>query len=330
MFPESCVSLIAFFSFSSLAMLFWGLAAVVPIIIHLRNRRRYDEVTWAAMPFLLAAVRKHAQRIRIEQLILLATRVLVLLLFTLAITDASCNWSGQIATALPSQSPQHTVLVLDGSYSMAYRSGGTSRFERARRLAVELVERSKRRDGFTLVLMSSPPQTIVRSPAFDPEDVIAELNSVTFRHGGADLPATLAEIQKLLKNAEKEHPRLQQAQVCFFTDLGETTWEDVRSADCQRQIDELGQAARLLLVDLSEPEADNLAITRLVASDRFVTIGRAVDFRAAVKSFGSRQHVRHELQFYVDQRLIHREHVDVEAGSETTVAFTPASPKKTP
>ena len=36
------------------------------------SRRRYDEVPWAAMEFLLAAIRKHARRWRIEQLLLLA------------------------------------------------------------------------------------------------------------------------------------------------------------------------------------------------------------------------------------------------------------------
>ena len=60
-------------------MLLFGLAAAVPIVIHLWNRRRHREMPWAAMEYLLAALRKHARRIRIEQLILLALRVLILL-----------------------------------------------------------------------------------------------------------------------------------------------------------------------------------------------------------------------------------------------------------
>jgi hypothetical protein len=73
-------SLLPSLPFANASMLLWGLAAGLPIMIHLLSRRKYHEVTWAAMAFLLAAVRKNARRIRIEQLILLLVRVAILLL----------------------------------------------------------------------------------------------------------------------------------------------------------------------------------------------------------------------------------------------------------
>ena len=60
--------------------LLWGLAAAsLPIIIHLLNRRKFREMPWAAMRFLLAAIRKNQRRIRIEQWILLAVRTLIII-----------------------------------------------------------------------------------------------------------------------------------------------------------------------------------------------------------------------------------------------------------
>ena len=73
--------------FANSAMLLWGLAAALPIIIHLLSKRKYREMTWAAMEFLLAALRKNARRIRIEQLLLLLIRVAILLLLALALAD---------------------------------------------------------------------------------------------------------------------------------------------------------------------------------------------------------------------------------------------------
>ncbi len=52
----------------------------MPVVIHLLNRRKYREVPWAAMRFLLAAIRKNRRRLRIEQWLLLAIRTLVVLL----------------------------------------------------------------------------------------------------------------------------------------------------------------------------------------------------------------------------------------------------------
>src|SRR6516162_3517476 len=62
-------------------------AASIPIIIHLLNRKRFRIVVWAAMKFLLAAQKQNTRRMRLEQLILLAVRTLLVLLVVLAMAS---------------------------------------------------------------------------------------------------------------------------------------------------------------------------------------------------------------------------------------------------
>src|ERR1700730_11163430 len=109
-------------------------AASIPIIIHLLNRRRFRIVQWAAMRFLLAAQRKNSRRMRLEQLILLGVRCLIVLLTVLAMAsvtpwaEAVWHWmnpeggTGLLATGLRT----HKVLVIDGSLSMAFKQGDAS------------------------------------------------------------------------------------------------------------------------------------------------------------------------------------------------------------
>src|SRR5437764_4135465 len=59
-------------------------AASVPVVIHLLNRRRYRIVDWAAMRFLLAARRQNVRRLRVEQLLLLTVRTLLVVLLVAA------------------------------------------------------------------------------------------------------------------------------------------------------------------------------------------------------------------------------------------------------
>src|SRR5882672_3741117 len=61
-----------------------GAAVSIPVIIHLINRRRFKIVPWAAMKFLLAAQKQTRKRMRIEQLLLLLCRILVLALILFA------------------------------------------------------------------------------------------------------------------------------------------------------------------------------------------------------------------------------------------------------
>src|SRR5687768_1165578 len=117
--------------FGHLLMLGWLGAAAAPLIIHLWNKRKYREVSWAAVEFLLAAVRKNARRVQLQQWLLLAVRTLLIVLVVLAVAEPY----GEQLVAGSTSGRAHKVLVLDGSYSMAFRGAAETNFERVKRLA---------------------------------------------------------------------------------------------------------------------------------------------------------------------------------------------------
>src|SRR5580692_3790462 len=107
-----------------------GGMAAAPIIIHLLNRKRYVVVPWAAMRFLISAQKKNVRRLRLEQWLLLAVRVLIGLLIVgamAAVTPwAEPLWQKLFPGGAPgplSQGRTHRIIVLDGSFSMATRRG---------------------------------------------------------------------------------------------------------------------------------------------------------------------------------------------------------------
>src|SRR5439155_3515178 len=61
-------------------MVIGGALISSPIIIHLINRMRFKRVRWAAMEFLLKSQKRNRRRLIIEQLLLLALRILLVLL----------------------------------------------------------------------------------------------------------------------------------------------------------------------------------------------------------------------------------------------------------
>src|SRR5438046_10434878 len=63
-----------------------GLSAVsIPIIIHLLNRRKFERVVWAAMRFVRLSVEKDQRRIKVEDMLLLILRCLLLALLAFAL-----------------------------------------------------------------------------------------------------------------------------------------------------------------------------------------------------------------------------------------------------
>src|SRR5205823_12213604 len=132
--------------------------------------------------------KKNSRKLRVEQLILLALRVLVVVLVILAMASVA-SWAEELwAKTLPEGSllgtpggkRTHRILVLDGSLSMGLKDGDATCFEKARGLARGIVEESTRGDGFSVVLMASAPRRVVggtSGPSEDAPRVLTELDN---------------------------------------------------------------------------------------------------------------------------------------------------------
>src|SRR5690242_11301331 len=160
------------FFLSHWAMMWWAVAAAAPVIIHLWNRRKHREAPWAAMQYLLAAMRKNSRRIQVEQWVLLAIRTLLVALLVFALAEPILERAG---LSLRTGERTHVVLVLDGSFSMGYKPTDENLFGWAKELATRIVHRHDQGDGYTLVLMGSPPRVVVGTPAFEKSDFIEEI-----------------------------------------------------------------------------------------------------------------------------------------------------------
>ena len=116
-------------SFGSASMLWWSLAAVIPFVLHLWNRKPKQVVPFAATRFLVAATKRQSKRIKFQQWILLLTRVAILLLLALALAEP--RW-GRSGTSLPIAAVTHHVLIVDDSYSMLTQIDAQSRLDIAK------------------------------------------------------------------------------------------------------------------------------------------------------------------------------------------------------
>ena len=190
----------------------WGLAAALPILIHLWSRRRYREESWAAMTFLLAALRKNARRIQLEQWMLLAVRTL--LVAALRAGPGRSAVVGHLRPGSAARAGRRTSCwCIDGSYSMDYRRSdaaagcaGKSRFDAARQLAKQIVAGRPAggrlhagADGRAAARRHRPAG--VRSAA----TCVEEIDNLELPHAGAQLPATLAEVETILRQAGESH-----------------------------------------------------------------------------------------------------------------------------
>lgn len=316
-------SLLLAFGFSHLAMLGWLAAAAAPLLIHLWSRRRYREVPWAAIEYLLAALRKNARRIQIEQWLLLAVRTLLIVLVVVALAEPFVE---RLGLGVAPGERVHKLLVLDASYSMAYKPTDKSRFERAQDLARQIVDEASAGDGFTLILMADPPRVVVGSPSFEPREFLAEIDNQHVVHTGANPTATLRLVDEVLDRARREQSRLAQHEVYFLTDLQRHSWlPPASAAGGQAQFRQLSQkiakAASLAVIDLGQADSENVAVTSVRSAEPLATLERDTIIDVEVHNFGRQPRSRQLVELLVDDRRAADAYLDLEADARGTLSF---------
>jgi hypothetical protein len=304
--------------FSNPAML-WGLgAASIPLIIHLLNRRRFREEPWAAMRFLLAALRKNQRRVRIEQWLLLAVRTLVVLFAVLAMAKPFLERLG--ASALLPGQRTHWVLVLDGSLSMSRAAAETSRFDSAKALAAQLVRATRQGDGVSVLLMGDPPRAVIGAPSFSRDAVLKEVADIVPTHGATDLPASFAKVEEAM--AASDIPR---KHLVIITDLQAASWNRSPAGaeeGLRRSLANLeARKAHSSVIDLGAADDANRAVTDLRLDPPVVTPTTPAMIQATVRGFGPGSGGEVRARLIVDGRMEGEQAVELAAGEEKSVAF---------
>ncbi len=302
-----------------------GLAATIPIIIHLLNKRRYRIVQWAAMDFLLEADKKNRRRVRLENLILLALRCLAMFLLGLLLARPLVPSSAQFVFG--QKMPVERVVVVDDSLSQWVLRDGQPAIDGVKsglkEWLAQLARSETTEDWLTLYVTSRPDQPIL---SYEPvtnntliplQETVDRLSPTDF---AADYRRTFHEILRYLQGQRAGVTRV----AYVFSDLRQRDWlmggdaEQMPNRLLQRMGEYVGQG---FVIDTGSPADDNLAITELTALDPIVA-NRIVRFQASVSNFGTRplRDVRVSLQID-DQPPIYELIPSLAAGAVETVTY---------
>jgi len=310
------------------ALLWGGLAAVsVPVVIHLLARRRFRRVRWAAMAFLIDAEKRNRRRVRIEELILLALRCLAVFLLGALLARPFLAPSG-IAAVLGGSERSERIFLIDDSFSMGYRGGGSTPLARAKESVANLVHRLRETapgDTVTVLRASEPDAPLVAGALLDEkqlDQLLARLEAVDPTQRALAVAACLDALESLLE----EETAAPSVALYVLSDFQRTDWAPARSAESAAGSIAAGLAAwadkggklRVLLVDVGDDAAQNLAITDLAPRQRQFVSGVEAALTAEISNFSVGTLPKLELDVAVGQQAAATVPVrDLSAGTRT-------------
>ena len=280
-------------------LFFWagGLLVGVPIIIHLLNRRRYKVVQWAAMEYLLQALKKNRRRLKFEQMLLLATRCAILLLLGLALARPLGCASSSVASLAGGRTGLH-VFVIDNSYSMAYeadRPDAQTHLDQAKILAKEQIARLAS-GGESVMIISAARKhgargaeddaaNVVLRSSYDLDAARGAVDRLEQSYGGTDMAGALQLANRLAKEEQNQPQKF----LYVLTDFTRSAWETNEAEMIRRTGQDLAATFgnRIRLHDLGRPGQWNYAVLDLRPDGNLVTNKFHTDFLANIKGFGN-------------------------------------------
>jgi hypothetical protein len=339
---------LAFLIHPALLALGAGLA-LIPVVIHLLNRRRVKRVRWAAVQWLLAAMRRHQKRLRMENWLILFLRVAAIVLLGLALARPVLTDSS-LAGLLDAK--RSVYLVLDTSYSTGAKRDARSVADVVKSEAGLVLESLGSQDTVAVVVTNDPraessdgvpPWVLV--PRAAGEEARARAKEAVAALKTRDTPALWADALRLVRDqmgAEDVN-----RQVVIVTDLQARDWTGSGPGAPERPGEALTtlvrMGARIRIVNAGGPDADrrNLAVSNLVArttGDAFVE--RPVGLAVTVQNHGPLPVEGAQVAVFVDENRSPERRVPVprlaaasaetgQPGEETVAIDLPAGAFKT-
>jgi hypothetical protein len=299
-------------------LLAWGaLAALIPIAIHLLQRRRPRPLPFPAIELIRRSHQRNVRRLRLKRILLLAARTLLLLAIPLALARPRFETAAAQAAAAPG-GPAATALVIDASLSMSYVDGsGDPLLERARADARKILAGLGPDEPVTVVPCDGTP-AVPAAPAFDRGAARRAIDGIGGTERPADLAACLGAAARALGESTVAGKR-----IYVFTDLTAAAWRlDAPPPTVTTPQGEV--RPEVTVVDAARGEAlPNVAITSLEVGPAPEIGPRGRSFRFTVRNFGGEAVANLPVELVVGETVVAKSFVDLPAGggTEKTLAY---------
>ena len=297
------------------------IAAAAPIVIHLLNRRRFREIDWGAMDFLLEASSRSRSLLQLRDLLLLSLRTAAVALFGLAIARP---FLAARSGAASGGGPVHAILVLDNSLSMGReRLGGTTLLDDARTRAKEFIDRLPLGSRMSVLPLCGSAGTVSFDAQRTKQDALEAIDAI----GLVDRAGSAAVAVDLAAQAAALAPEVPDKRVVFIGDQQAVNWPTDASGLMTKAVPEM-QVVSVVSEEnaLQGPGAngesnDNTWVESLYLEDGVADVEASATFTAVIRHEGSSPRPNVQISLAIDATEVATETVDLEPGQSREVTF---------
>jgi len=310
-------------SFLTPILLAGAAAFMIPLIIHLLNRRRIIHVQWGAMHLLHEVLKQKKRRMQIEQWLLLLTRIAIPIVLALCLARPVLSALSQ----LPGLGKSSLIVLLDDSFSMrAPTTDGPPAADQARADLGRILADLPRGSDAQIIRMGSTPRPLNDAPSTALDLLTTDLAALpTAAQGPIALQNSL---QTALAAAEKASSASKE--ILIVSDFQKSDWSALLSGASLPALDALDPTnddptrPNLTLYSLATQLSENLSIAAAEPSAQLIAIGQPVALRVRIQNHGQRPWQDVPIHLEADGTRLRTTRLSVPPEGEASLYFTHA------
>ena len=267
--------------------MFGLLAAGIPLLIHLWNRRQAVTIDFSSLMFLVTAHRQNVKRLHLKQLLMLLLRMLIIALIALALARPFLTLGLPLAAV---RAKTDVVIVLDNSFSMAYQDVDGVWFDNAKKKAKEILSSLRHGDSASVILMSDIPVPLYRELTPDINDVISSLNDTKVSNRGTNVQSSIELAHKIL--SKSVHTNKELYIISDFTKTGWEKWGHIPNIS----------GSRILLISVSSNNSHNTNIEEISPSHHLIGVDLPLYLNIKTNNHSNTPLTQTTLSMYIENK----------------------------
>jgi hypothetical protein len=298
------------FQFINPSILFVLVAGLIPLIIHLLNRRKYKEVPFSTIHFLREMVHKEMSRLKIRQILLLIIRTLIIILLILAYSRPTLKSQMGLVSG---KSATEVVVIADNSMSLNNLELTGNSLDKLRQWWFQLEELFDSNDRISVISGIEPPQIIANREPFSRElwnKIVNGIQPTVFR---GNLNVSTIKALEVFRNSD-----LSNRELYIISDFQQT---GINLPELPEIVSQLDENTRVFFLPVLHQNSDNVSIDSARVVNQLIEKNQAIQIGGALKNQNDKNYLNSMVSLVLEDERVGQENLNLPPAQLDMVRF---------
>ena len=302
--------LLQMLNFLNPTVLFALTAGLIPLIIHLLNRRKIKQVEFSTIHFLKQMARKEMRRLRIRQILLLIIRTLIILLLVLVFARPTLrSGSGLLAGRTASE----VVIILDNSLSLNSLELTGNLLEKIRQRWIDLEPAFRSGDRITVLLGVQPLKILADRQNYSPTLWSKITKQIQPGYLSGNLTDALFKAREIFQASE-----LFNQELYILSDFQKN---GVRETETEKLKNRWNDRVRIFCLPVFHGREENISVDSAAVVNRLVEKEQAIKIETTVRNQIAGKYLTSLVSLIFNDARVGQQNVSIAPGEQKPLTF---------